>query len=242
MKLAWVGAVALAAFCHDAGAQAAAAPSSIVPPSAPAALPLEQPAGAIPAPPGAGIRLAADTPVRIELAEAASSRDRKRGDKFAIRLAAPIVVDGRTLAPAGATGMGEVVYGERGRGGGTPGKLVLAARYIDVGPVRVRLKAFNLAAGGDSKFRELQVEAQLISVGVLLINGHDVLYPVGTRARAKVAEDVLLPPLPSGDPAAPTAEATPPPPTSPASSGAMPGSPPNPPAGPPTAAVQELPK
>ncbi|MFI4934780.1 MAG: hypothetical protein ACHP7N_09200 [Caulobacterales bacterium] len=145
--------------------------------------------------------------VRIELTEAVGSKDRRRGDKFAIRLAAPIVVDGRTLAPAGSSGMGEVVYGERGSWGGAPGKLVLAARYIDVGDIRVHLKAFNLAAGGDSQFNELRVEAAIAgeiagvagAAVVLLIDGKDVVYPVGTRAHAKVAEDVFLP---AGAPAA----------------------------------------
>ena len=107
--------------------------------------------------------------------------------------------------------MGEVVYAEHGGGGGSPGKLVLAARYLDVGGVRVRLKAFNLAAGGESEFREMQVAAEFIGPLVLLVDGHDVAYPVGTRARAKVAEAIALPagpPVevpPTAPPPAPTA-------------------------------------
>jgi len=241
MKLVWMSAIALAALCNDAAAQSSADASMAAQPSpeAQAAQPAAAPAQAQP---NQGLLLAADTPVRIELVEAASSKDHKRGDKFPIRLAAPIVVDGRTLAPAGARGMGEVVYAERGGGGGSPGKLVLAARYIDVGEVRVRLKAFNLAAGGDSNFREMQVAAELIGVGVFLINGHDVLYPAGTKARAKVAEDVFLAPLPSPDPAAstvaPVAPLASPPPAA-----ALPGSPPPAStASPSTAAAQEQPK
>ena len=162
------------------------------------------------APTGEGIRLATDTPVRIELTEAVSSQGRVRGDKFAIRLATPIVVDGRTVAPAGATGVGEVVYAEHGGYGGSPGKLVLAVRYVDVGDVRVRLKALNLSAGGESEFLELNVASEFIGVAALLITGHDVTYPAGTRARAKVAEDIVLPPGPPAaiQPAGPLPAAT----------------------------------
>jgi hypothetical protein len=153
------------------------------------------------------VTLPSDTLVRIELAEAVDSKNRKRGDTFAIRLAHQIIIDGKILAEAGAVGGGEVVYAERGGGGGSPGKLVLAARYLNIGAVRVRLKAFNLAAGGESDFRELQVASELIGPAVLFINGHNVLYPEGTRARAKVAEDVVLPILGT---APPPSDASPP--------------------------------
>ena len=187
MAQGWALAAVLTAGFTSAAAQ------SVAPPS------LAPPAGAIVAASSrAGIRLAADTPVSVELVDAVSSKDRTRGDKFAIRLAAPIVVDGATVAAAGALGEGEVVYAQRGGAGGSPGKLVLAARYIDLGGVRVRLKAFNLAAGGESEFREMQVAAELIGPAVLFINGHNVLYPVGTRARAKVTEDVYVPASPAG--------------------------------------------
>jgi hypothetical protein len=182
MDQGWALAAVLAAGFTSAAAQGLAPPS------------LAPPAGAtVAASSPASVRLAADTPVNIELVDPVSSKDRTRGDKFAIRLAAPIVVDGATVAPAGATGEGEVVYAQRGGAGGSPGKLVLAARYLDVAGVRVRLKAFNLAAGGESEFREMQVAAELIGPAVLFINGHNVVYPAGTRARAKVTEDVLLP-------------------------------------------------
>jgi hypothetical protein len=152
-------------------------------------------------------RLAADTLVRIELAGEVSSKTGKRGDKFAIRLSSPIVIDGHVVAPAGAAGEGEVVYAEAGKGGGAPGKLVLAARYVEVGGQHIQLKAFHLGAGGDSEFTQMQVASQFIGPAVMFINGHDVDYPVGTRANAKVAADIDLP---AGPPAAPAEPAPPP--------------------------------
>lgn len=191
------------------GPTAAPAPSA----SAPAAVPPAAQAPATPQttpPPQArvaddGVHLPVGYPIAIALDEVVSSEARTRGDKFAIRLAAPIMTDGRVVAPAGAKGVGEVVYAEHTGGGGAPGKLVLAARYLDIGAVHVPLKAFNLGGGGESDFREMQVAAEFIGIGVMFINGHDVVYPVGTRAHAKIAQEVVLP-LP---PVAPDAAQTP---------------------------------
>ena len=226
MAQGWALAAVLAAGFTSAVAQSAA-PPSLAPPPAPFRPPLAAPAQS-----PAGIRLAADTPVSVELVDAVSSKDRTRGDKFAIRLAAPIVVDGRR-SPGRRHGEGEVVYAQRGGAGGSPGKLVLAARYIDLGGVRVRLKAFNLAAGGESEFREMQVAAELIGPAVLFINGHNVLYPVGTRARAKVTEDVLL-----ATPAGPSATR----PTAPGADGSRCGRAGKRSASPPTTVYKESPK
>jgi hypothetical protein len=206
-------AIALSAWVGGASAQTPAQSSTAPsPPSEPVSA-----APAQPTPPQAAAtdngRLPMDTRVVIELGQALSSKDNKTGDRFPIRVAAPVVVDGHTLVPAGSVGEGEIVYAERGGGGGSPGKLVLAARYVDVGPVRVRLKAFNLGAGGDSEFREMQVAAEFIGPAVLFINGKNVVYPEGTKARAKVAEEVTLPAGPPPAPpvsAAPAASSTPP--------------------------------
>jgi hypothetical protein len=97
------------------------------------------------------------------------------------------------IVAAGAVGKGEEVYAEPGGAGGSPGKLVLAARFLDIGDIHMRLKALNLSAGGESDFRQMQVAAEFIGVAVMFINGHDVVYPVGTRARAKIAQEVVIP-------------------------------------------------
>lgn len=215
MNKAWVLSAVLSAWSVGAAAQTQSvaspvAPAASVTPATIATPAADTPGAPTPSSTDAGVRLAVDTPIRIELAEIVSSKTRKGGETFAIRLASPIVVDGRMLAPAGAVGMGQVVYAEAGGAGGSPGKLVLAARYIDVGSVRVRLKAFNLSAGGESEFREMQVAAQLIGPAVFLFDGHDVVYPVGTRARAKVAADVILTAVPAGSvPSAAPATSTP---------------------------------
>jgi hypothetical protein len=187
MKRIWLATAALLAWQASAAAQTTAG----IPPAPPIASDAAPAASPPVVPPG--VKLTTGALVAITLDEPVGSNSRKRGDKFAIELAEPIVVDGKTVAPAGAKGVGEVVYADHSGGGGTPGKLVLAARYIDVGDTRIRLKAFNLAAGGDSDYRSLAFATAVIGVGVFLINGGEVLYTRGTRASAKIAEDVVFP-------------------------------------------------
>ena len=150
-------------------------------------------------------RLAAGTVVVIELAQPVSSKTHKRGDRFALRLAEPVVVDGKTILPAGAPGFGEVVDAASGGMGGRPAKLVLAARSIEAGGVQVLLRGFHLGGGGsDNSTAALAVSAvPYVGILAIAIPGGDVEYPAGTRANAKVTADVTVPPTPPAH-AAPT--------------------------------------
>ncbi|MFD2578932.1 hypothetical protein ACFSTD_10665 [Novosphingobium colocasiae] len=66
------------------------------------------------------------TPVTLQIDGALGSRISKTFDRFPIHLYEAIVIDGRTLVPAGASGWGEVVHakkagGKRGRRGAGAG-------------------------------------------------------------------------------------------------------------------------
>ncbi len=146
------------------------------------------------APASSCCRLAAATPVVIELAEDVSSKRYKRGDTFAIRLGQTIVVDGHTLIPAGVIGRGEVVDAAPGGLAGRPGKLILAARFIDYNGLRVPLRGFKLAAGGRDNGALVLALSDLPDVGILslAISGGNIDYPAGTWAIAKIASDTDL--------------------------------------------------
>ena len=202
----WLAALMLSAPWSCAAAQTTSPPAAVAaptppppPPTTPAALPTQADSVVLPA----------GTVVAIALAEQLTSKTAARGQKFAIQLAAPITVDGRLVAPAGASGLGEVVYAEAAKGGGAPGKLVLAARYVDVGKLRVPLKAFQLSSSGENEYTKMYVAAQLIGPAVMFMNGQEVVYPAGVRANAKVAQDVVFPPPPDAAPPAPQAAPTP---------------------------------
>ena len=170
--------------------------------------------------------VASGFPVVVELTNEVSSRTVKPGDTFALVLALPLIADGKVLAPAGATGGGEVVDSAHAGLMGNPGKLVLAARYIDYGGVRIPLRAFKLGGGGANNLGVAFGVALVVSpVLSAIIPGSDIVYAPGTRAVAKVAADLTLSPMADQTalPATPAAPATPapvtttqPPPSTPA--------------------------
>lgn len=145
--------------------------------------------------------VAAGTPVRVELVDQVGSATQKTGDNFALRLAAPVVVDGMVVLRAGTPGVGQVIQSDGPGIGGKPGKMVLAARYLTVGDRRVPLSAFDLAAPGRNNARAAQVIglsgfvfAPLTFVGIV-VPGGNVEFHAGTVAGAKVASAITLPPL-----------------------------------------------
>jgi hypothetical protein len=146
-------------------------------------------------PPAAAVhKVAANTLVDLEIAQPISTRTIKRGDMFAIRLAAPITLDGSVLVPAGATGQGQVVDAGKAGLGGKPAKLVLAARYLDWNGQRIPLHGFRWGRIGTGADR--QTEANTLALvpyaGVLsfLVRGGDIEVPPGAGAQAKLGADI----------------------------------------------------
>jgi hypothetical protein len=146
-------------------------------------------------------RVPAGTPVKVELVDQVSSAVQKTGDTFALRLAAPLVVDGKVVLRAGTPGVGEIIE-SRGPGiGGKPAKMVLAARYLEAGHTRVPLNALQLAGPGRDNSRAASALgfsgmafAPLGIVGIVLPGGEVVFRP-GAVATAKVSAPVTLRPL-----------------------------------------------
>ena len=181
-------------------AQQAAAPDVPPTPSAVPTAPTPNLLHTVPPPEAPCCLLAANTPVVVELLEPVSTKTHKRGDHFAICLAEPVVIDGKTVIPAGAKGQGEVVDAAGAGMAGPPGKLILAARYVEYGGVRTALHAFKpgvgVGAGRDNGSLAIALGATPY-VGILAIGiqGGDVDYPKGARAIAKTNVDSVLPPL-----------------------------------------------
>lgn len=141
------------------------------------------------------------TPVRLELLAEMGSKISKTGQTFAIKLADPIMIDGKVIVPAGVTGQGEVIFAKGSGGSGAPGELVLAARYFDVGDRRLKLRSMQFAVAGASKYKTVErieqaaiVTAPVLGVAGLFIKGKDIAFPAGTVAEAKTAEDIAFSP------------------------------------------------
>lgn len=145
--------------------------------------------------------VSAGTEVAVELLDKIAARDRKAGDVFAIRLAAPLIIDGQVAIPAGTPGMGHVVQASGPGLGGKGAKLVVSADYLSVKGGTIPLQGVQLTGTG----KDHTVAADLASLGGWIsmplgfvgfaVTGDDIEIPAGTAAGAKVARDVNLKPL-----------------------------------------------
>lgn len=189
-----------------APALAQEAPAAPADAGSPAAAPPLDPPPAVPAAPAECCLVPAGSYVQLELTDLLSSKQRKRGDRFPIRLAEPFKVDGKVVLPAGLRGEGEVIHVATSNIGGKPGELILAARYLDYGATRIPLKGMKLGRAGQDNSTALMVAGMVVSPLLMFLPGGEVQIAPGTRANAKVAADLTFPALPE-TPAAAIAEA-----------------------------------
>lgn len=147
-------------------------------------------------------RVPAGTIVDVEIVDPLSTRKLKRGDFFAIRLAAPIAFQGRVLVPAGVLGKGQIVDSAPASALGKPAKLLLAARYLEFGDVRVPLRSMMISQAGADHSDAILLATFVPYVGILaaFAHGGEIEIPAGTPAHAKLASDL---PVPMGPPLAP---------------------------------------
>ncbi|WP_109806098.1 hypothetical protein [Sphingosinithalassobacter portus] len=155
--------------------------------------------------------LAANTIVEIEITQPVGSKISKTLDAFTFRVAEPVMVDGQIVIPMGAEGVGEVVHAAHAGFGGRAGELILAARYIELGPVHVPLRRFRYGSShGESHESTATLAALAVSpVLGLLITGKEITLTPGTRAHASVASDTRLPAVAAENDSPPAGEAIP---------------------------------
>ncbi|AXK72631.1 hypothetical protein DWG18_10355 [Lysobacter sp. TY2-98] len=123
----------------------------------------------------------------VEIAQRLVSDEDKPGATFAIRLAEPIVVNGFELVPAGTPGQGEIIHAAKARGGGQPGELLLAARYLEFNGHRIPLRGLKLGAAGKDHTGAALATAVAVGVFAEFIHGGEMIVESGTRAPAKLA-------------------------------------------------------
>lgn len=133
--------------------------------------------------------LCAGQEIEIELAEPVGSARHKNADRFRIRLAAPLMRNGTVAVPAGTPGIGEVIHAQPSRGGGKPGELLLAARFLELPDGPLALKAMKLAARGKDKVNASLATSFVAGPFALFVHGGEIEVPAGTRAFAKLAQD-----------------------------------------------------
>ena len=177
------------------------------------------PAFAQPAPRVATARiLPALSPVAIEILASLSSDHSHPGDMFPIRLHSPLNIDGQAVIPAGTLGIGEVVEAKRASGGGAPGVLILAARYLEFGGQQIRLRSMQAAGNGRDRTAQADrmayggharvmavanpVTVVPLTVVASMVKGGESVVPAGALADALTAQDVEIAPPPARMPPA----------------------------------------
>lgn len=140
--------------------------------------------------------LADGTFLDLEIAEPLSSKTAQRGQRFKLRLATAISADGVVVLPAGLEGVGEVVHAARARGGGKPGELLLAARFLTGPNGQIPLRGLKLGGHGrDTTGTAIGVAIALGPAG-FFVRGGEIEIPVGTAANAKLAGTQSFTPAP----------------------------------------------
>jgi len=139
-----------------------------------------------------GIVIPATTVVHIELIEALTSKTNKIGDTFALRLSAPLIIDGRTVLPQGLAGGGEVTHAAKKGGGGKPGELIINARFLQCGGTRIALGHFHFAATGHGNFGAAFATAQVVPFGQFMVSGHDAVIPAGSTGTAQINAHTVI--------------------------------------------------
>lgn len=184
MKLGWVVAAAAVLML--------AAPALAQTPPASGDVVVAAPEAAPTAPAAPTIRIPAGTIVEIELAEALSSSTSQQEQAFALRLAAPIVIDGREVVPAGAPGGGEVIDAARAAFGGRQGRLIISGRYIEIDGQRHRIRGMQITAAGDHRANTALAVSMIPYAGIagIFVQGGNIEIPVGARGTARLANDV----------------------------------------------------
>ena len=147
--------------------------------------------------------------VELQILDTVNSRTAKQGDRVRIRLSAPLMVDGHEVLPAGIDGEAEVIHAARSRGGGKPGELLLAARFLrSPAGIEVPLKAMKLGGSGKDNGAGALGVALVAGPFGMLVRGGELEIAPGAAAQAKLGAPVATPgsapdsvsPVPSGEP------------------------------------------
>jgi hypothetical protein len=169
------GTVATDSFKSEASASDAAAPEATA------------------APPLSTSAIPAKTVVEVEITEPISSKTNVIGDAFGLKLAAPLMRGDRVVLPARLTGRGEVTHAAKRGAGGKAGELIVNARYLECGDLRIPLGHFHLGVAGKGNVGGAFAAGQVIPFGQFLVSGDDAVIPAGTGGTAQIKADVVLP-------------------------------------------------
>ncbi|UYY76235.1 hypothetical protein [Sphingomonas sp. R1] len=151
----------------------------------------------VPAPPAH--RLPGGMAVRLMVLKEVNSRDAKPGDRFRLRVDAPVVVDGATVIPVGATAWGEIIGTKDTGAVGGKGRLSARLLYVETPDGHIALSG---AQDREGKGNTGGVVLSVIGFGLLgllnkggnaLLKAGDILIGIVEEPSAPSAPDTAKP-------------------------------------------------
>ena len=139
-------------------------------------------------------KLAALTPVELEILTPASTKTSTEGQEIRIRVAQPVKAGDKVVIPSGTEGFAQVVQVSRGKLGGKAGELVIGAPYLNLGGQRINLKRLRYgSASGKDRTQQAVIATAVVGLVGMFVSGGNVDIASGTRANAVVTTDTLIP-------------------------------------------------
>ena len=143
--------------------------------------------------PEALISVPALTQVPIRVEEEIASNRHKAGDRFRIVVAEHVQIGDVVVIPSGSVGEGEVIHAAKPGAGGKAGELILAARFVQVGDLEIRLRSFALGAVGKDRSGNALATSLVAGPFAMFVRGGAIVVPAGTVGIAKTAGEFNLP-------------------------------------------------
>jgi hypothetical protein len=190
----WVLPLALAAM-FGGGSARAQAPADPAAGRSTAVIPVEPLQG--------DLVLAKNTLVTLTLVDEVSSNNSKPDDLFELRVADPVLVQGRIVIPSGARAVGQVIDAQKGGIFGHPAKLLIAIRFVELESRKIPMRFYQPSQGND-RTTQATVLALVPIAGLFapFIRGGEIVLPPGVQLVAKAAEDTPMQLPPPTQPAA----------------------------------------
>ena len=125
------------------------------------------------------LMLRRDTPVHFMVVSEVTTKTHLAGHRFKLRVDKPVVIDGITVIPVGATAWGEVLAAKKSGNVGKGGSLEARLLYIENGAFRIPISGTNSAKGASAGGET--------ALGILAL-GPLGLFAKGNNAKIKAGE------------------------------------------------------
>lgn len=153
-------------------AQAAEAVATATPTAA-------EPTATVAPPPAPALLLRRDTPIHFMVVNEVTTKTHTPGHRFKLRVDKPVVIDGATIIPVGATAWGEVLAATKSGNVGKGGSLEARLLYVESNGVRIPVSGTNNAKGASAGGET--------ALGILAL-GPLGLFAKGNNAKIKAGE------------------------------------------------------